>query len=991
MLAPISKLKESGNSVSLIPRSGVQFIDLGFSVDRFARLTRSFWEKPRTGSGEPNTTEWDLRALEQNDEGTLVDVETREKPPRDTDYDVKASEAVELFLEKWIPLPYFRVIHEERGIPVRFAKGPSNWARARVCALPTPDHDGNTHRITVAFDTELLPEDESRPYLAPSPEDARSRKMFALAPQEAHNGWLLQATWVDGWLQELREEHVLAKLRQRNPTRRVELPPREYPFCKHWATYLTLLRLFDEADVFPRIWMVDARDARPIDVDLALDLGNARTCGVLIETNIGDTPNLNQCYILELRDLTRPQFVYREPFESRVEFALPEFGKERHSRRGGRARAFLWPTVARIGPEAAALSLATRGTEGYTGMSSPKRYLWDERAREQEWIFNNRSGVAGEAEPVTKGAFVQLIDDEGRPLDADSLPAIRASYSRSSLMTFALSEILLHAVTLINSVARRYERQHKDVPRRLRSIVMTMPTAMPLPERRIFEQRARQAVELLWKVLGWSDESGYSPKPPEVRLRWDEATCTQLVFLYAEVREKFQGSPNEMFRRLGRRRGGSTAPSIRIASLDIGGGTTDLIITTYTDQSSPGNPAAALTPDQNFREGFNVAGDDIVKGVVERVLLPALVEAMGAAGVRDPGSLATRLFGADYAGQTGIQQAERRKFALQVLAPVAIRLLQEYETTTPKRFPEPTAKPLQELLSDDKMPGSDVVSYVEDAVVRAGGRDFALLTVPVPVDFGAVDRAVRRVIEQVLSDLSEIVHAYDCDVLLLSGRPSRLPAVLSIVRSRIPVRPGLIHPMYGYRVGTWYPFRDSADRIDDPKTTAAMGAMLCALAEGSLEGFWLDSAKLTLKSTARYIGAMETSGRIPTSNVFFSNVDLDVQQAVDQHICSMVGPLSIGARQMPVERWPTTPLYKLEFRDPSEVRGRYKLPLRVPVGRGESRREEDDERMKESFVVLEGVEDAEGTAVRRGAVVLRLQTLADAQGYWLDTGVFSIA
>ena len=48
---------------------------------------------------------------------------------------------------------------------------------------------------------------------------------------------------------------------------------------------------------------------------------------------------------------------------------------------------------------------------------------------------------------------------------------------------------------------------------------------------------------------------------------------------------------------------------------------------------------------------------------------------------------------------------------------------------------------------------------------------------------GKVDAVVQSAVGQVLADLCEAVHAFDCDWLLLSGRPSRLRAVQDIIRA----------------------------------------------------------------------------------------------------------------------------------------------------------------------------------------------------------------
>ena len=45
-------------------------------------------------------------------------------------------------------------------------------------------------------------------------------------------------------------------------------------------------------------------------------------------------------------------------------------------------------------------------------------------------------------------------------------------------------------------------------------------------------------------------------------------------------------------------------------------------------------------------------------------------------------------------------------------------------------------------------------------------------------------------------------------VVLLTGRPSRLPAVRSIVEEMLVVPPHRLISMHKYKTGRWYPFRD---------------------------------------------------------------------------------------------------------------------------------------------------------------------------------------
>jgi len=115
-------------------------------------------------------------------------------------YSLNAAKAAAIFAGAWVPVPFLRIRERHPDSHHLFDKGPTNWARARLVELPTPDAEGNTHRVTLAFDTQLLPTREGRPYLAPSPLDMQSGEEFALSDAEADTGWFLEQEWVREWL-----------------------------------------------------------------------------------------------------------------------------------------------------------------------------------------------------------------------------------------------------------------------------------------------------------------------------------------------------------------------------------------------------------------------------------------------------------------------------------------------------------------------------------------------------------------------------------------------------------------------------------------------------------------------------------------------------------------------------------------------------------------------------------------------------------------------
>jgi len=983
--------------ISLVPQTGLQFIDIRFNLDRLPRAPRSFWEQPLPPGADPASAGLvNLRRLTESGEGALLDPISGRSPPDDEIYQVGRGQALEFILGRWIPLPYFRVAAVGASGQEVYDKGPTNWARLRISALSAPDEEGHTHHAVLAFDTALRTREEGRPYTAISPNDSERAGEFTFVSDREQTTWFMNEPWLIQWLEEVLQE-------MRAATGRRPRPEDEQRACEHWARYITLLELLSEARILPRVKLVDvvsnSKSYEPINVDLVLDIGNARTCGILVEDERDSRLNLNNSYPLKLRDLSVPELGYAFPFESRVEFARASFGKDALSRRSGRGNAFQWLSPVRIGPEAVRLSAAARGNEGATGLSSPKRYLWDERPTTQVWRFNGMAADGVTTEPPVSGSFMAWVTEEGEVLrakprgrgGAPRQPAVRARFSRSSLMSFLLAEILLQALSQINSVETRYARSFPDVPRRLRRILLTMPPAMALAEQRIFRHRAEAAVRLAWDMMGWGNPApGTAAPPPEPRIiaNLDEATATQLVFLYTEASQRLRGDPASFFVLTGRARDGyGKAPSLRVASIDIGGGTTDLMICTYSAEAGQ-----EIEPHQNFREGFRIAGDEVLQEVIQSIVLPQLEESLRQTGARDPKALLREVLGGDRGAQSELERHLRRQFVTQVLEPTGLAILHGYEKIDERAAGEFLREKLATILH-----GRDVAAplrYFEQQAVRAGAAGFQLLEVEMAAAAGSVDAIVQAALGQVIADLCEVVYAFDCDWLLLSGRPSRLRAIFDMMLAKMPVPPHRIVGMHRYRAGSWYPFRDSAGRVDDPKTTAAVGAMLCAVAEGRLESFLMRTSRLAMRSTAKYLGRMEISGQILRQNVLLQDPDAALSKAPgpSQDVKFSVefrAPVFLGFRQLDLERWTASRLYILEYANPDNV-PRLKLPLKLAIQRAEIDPESADaEELREDFTIDE-ILDAEGDPQHRGIVRLRLQTERSEAGYWRDTGALSV-
>lgn len=1032
--------------IVLVPNSGIQFVTLPFAFDKIARFDRPFIEKRVDGSdrdGKPifklypgwNEADPQAEPLYHTEDG-------------DEEYSINKNKALEPFLNEWVPLPWLRTLPGRDANDLEnFDVGPTNWVRVRVVKAPPSDEpDAPSHFAVFAFDTaidlrtgenegDFDPQWRPWPYTTPTANDITNPQEFSLVTMISRNGWFLGdarkhplsgeemdfQNWVLSWI-----ENLFIKQRRRELGRPLRESDRRYAL-EHAARWFSFVELLSIGCNTPKVRFIDTiseqSSIRPVDVDLVLDIGNSRTCGLLIENYPNeDNVDLNNSLILTLRDLEKPELQYSEPFDSNVEFSQASFGDDTLSRLSGRQRAFLWPGVVRVGPEAARLRAVKGGTAAVGGISSPKRYLWDIHEVNQPWRFPAAQYSAdGAAPPISRlvrpflnrnGDVISQVRKDrslykrlyGRRSEADMMrPSPALSYSRSSLYSLMLAEIIFQAIVMINNPQVRAERKQSNTPRRLRRIIMTLPSALPTQEQRLMRSRVEGAVNLIWELMGWNQLSLASLARPTIQVNWDEATCVQFVWLYSEISRRFGGRIVEYFDLFGESRqrfepgrepapDAPAEPSLRIASIDIGGGTSDLMITTYYQDDD-----RALVPVQTFREGVGIAGDDVTRAVIERVILPAIGKHLSTCGAGNARAVLNELFGGDRSNMAEQMKDLRRESVIKILTPAALAVMQAYEESGVDRYESIQTRRLDELvpalLKDDHID----FSYIHDAANAGGAIGFDIRQTPVDLDFQRVRSAVNETLQVVLDCLSEAVGHFGCDKLLLSGRPSRLPAISEYLANSLVVSPDKIQPLHRYRVDVWYPFRSRSNvTIGDPKTTAVVGAMLCALAEGSIVNFSLQTHRLQMRSTARYIGELGSDGILEQSRVLFTAEELQKDGALEaEHKLKIYTRARLGYRQLPHPRWITNPLYLLSI---DEGANSIPRPIEVSIGREVQQEEGADmasileqEASKEELMVREAW-DANGADVRQSInlTFCTLQLDDKSAEYWLDSGTLTV-
>ncbi|NDJ55685.1 virulence factor SrfB [Enterobacteriaceae bacterium 4M9] len=959
------------HNVSLVRDSGIQFLDFGLTPTDSA--SRGCFVR-KTANGPLLRLAWDDTCqkftLPAHDGSAPEVVEPESR--------IALSHSLTLLDGEWLPLPVLRVSAQRR-----FAQGPGNWARFQIRELAEPDEAGHTHRLTLALDTRIVPEEDSAELLAPVSSDITFGTRFALAWHDDELADFIDQVWVDGWLRD--SFSAAADERETRAVGDIQQALKKFEYQAHW---LNLLELFGTELAIPELRIVEtSTQTAAIPVDLVLDVGNTHTCGILVEDHgIGES-GLRHAAELRVRSPDAPQYVSPSFFSSRLTFARADFGRRFYSVESGRDDAFVWPSLVRTGDEACFLAAQRHASTGACSLSSPRRYLWDCEPAVRPWRFS-KTGASAEAEAIAL-PLMMLMNDEGIPLTElsrdERLPVFSAEYSRSALMTQLLCELLTQALSQINSVDNRLSMGQPDVPRQLRTLILTLPTGMPVRERDIFRQRMEEAIGMVWRAMGWHPdevEPSRAVPLPAVEAEWDEASCGQMFWLYNEIQQNYAGRADALFRALARANTGAER-TLRVASIDIGGGTTDMAVTEYSLREDDSR-SARITPRLLFREGFRIAGDDILLDVIRHSVLPALANALRQGGVRDVDGLMSRLAGDAVHPESG--DTLRQQMTLQYFIPLGNAILAAWEHCRP----------------DDRLPGLDrlagdmlshklsaalceeIAKLVQPALAEDAPA-FDLMAVPVQVNFNELQQAVlerRFAIATPLHALCEAVSFYDCDVVLLTGRPIGLPGVQALLRYLQPVPVNRMVMMNDYPVHEWYPFNGH------PKSTAAVGAMLFSLSQSlRLPGFLFQTSGIQAYSTIRYLGVLDEHNRLTDDNIWYRDIDLDNPRARldSEKTFAIRGNVRLGFRQLDNERWPASPLYTLAIVDPSltmAIASQGPLYVRLAL-------RQNAERDGEAFMLGEA-RLASGEKVSLDKLSLTLNTLSDSRGnvsdYWIDSG-----
>ena len=799
--------------LKLFANSGIQFIDYTFTPNM---LSTPFIRASVQGP---------LREVEQDSAGHYFyrasDNEAIEwvRP----EYSIRLTQSLQFFQHHWLPIPYTSTA--DGCLNLR----PSNWVRAFF--TPSPKRHGEW-KMTLAIDTAVS--QEENPW-QPSQFDTEQGQVFSFPLHQAQWQSFSQQPWVESWLQALKPVHSDNRW-QSSPT---------YIWQAHYHNILKVLA--QSASPHPLLLQQADQQSSAIAVEIIIDLGNTNCCGVLIEKQAAGKDILSHCSEIQIRDLSCPTNPLSCLISSEMNFSSAPFGDQGYSSLSGRMQAFQWQSLVRIGAEAERLNRGSHHDLQYQGLTSPRRYLWDDHR--SPWSWHNAAQNTQAQFSSIDHPFSLLIDDSGTPLEElsnrEQLPVFIPQFSRSSLLTFVIIELLCQITSQINSHSYRQRLSCSELPRYLTRINFTLPVSFTELERQQFQRLAQRAIALVREA-----EQPFFPlcRPIEIAFPWDEASCGQIFWLWQQLRHH---SVAELMQRYHH---SAQPPTLRVALIDIGGGTTDLAITEYQQIECDETGIKALSPQLLYRAGFTVAGDSVLEEMINVFLLPQLIDHCLQRGLPNASRFLERLF---CRGKSQLGDLAWRQYMVRHLfLPVIDDILWRYRLAEDAYFCRVSS-----------LVAPECIDFILDSLAHKIGdlslnnADLQLRTLCFQFSFAQLDHFLASKecrLTQLLTSISDNVTDYRCDTILLSGQLMELP----IFQQPFRLLHTECHLLTDIATHAALPFC-STGRLMNGKHATSVGALLYRLTELQLtDSQPMVAGDISTIAVARWYGPLDNSGRL---------------------------------------------------------------------------------------------------------------------------------
>ena len=403
-----------------------------------------------------------------------------------------------------------------------------------------------------------------------------------------------------------------------------------------------------------------------------------------------------------------------------------------------------------------------------------------------------------------------------------------------------------------------------------------------------------------------------------------------------------------------------------MACIDIGGGTTDMMIAKYNYQPGMDDSIRGQILHQ---DGINIAGDQLVKRLLEKIIVPAFADAIGL-----EENDTQLLFGPEVPKNRGFS-ASRIDWINRLLVPLTEAYLQ-------LAVDDVTEEDISH--ADPEIVDPAVLESLEQVCNKLRGPGYYNLQQELGLSFNKTEfeDVVHEVFDDLLFDFCGRIVDYRADIVLLAGQPSKIGYIQELVRMYMPLPASRVIPMYNHYAGNWYPYQDveghSPGLIVDPKSAVVVGAGIEFLARNGMLPQFKFSMRGKETENTYYWGVMtEATSNIRDDRILFRPPDENTRDEWTE-FTTIAQRVVIARKMVPEEDAQAAPIYAIKMDTANRI-GPTEMTIRIRRNRAS---EEQAEHLE--------IESVTGSVAGEPAVLgenvhFDWRTLADER-YFLDTG-----
>jgi hypothetical protein len=582
--------------------------------------------------------------------------------------------------------------------------------------------------------------------------------------------------------------------------------------------------------------------------------------------------------------------------------------------------------------------------------------------------------------PKLRGEMLRFLPLDGQDWDISNPPTKwerhqrpdprpnEPCFPRSDALTWTALSIIETAYRQIHSFAWRRDN-FQTAPRKLRHVLVTFPSGWTSNELEAYRGKWQKALNIFTlSHLAETDSATTSRGlAPVLMMDMDEAVSSQLPVVFSGIHEMGDQGNNwlELFGR-----GEPGKCKVRAMTVDIGGGTTDISIVEYRNRE-PEVGSVTLGAELMFKDSSTIAGDRLVKHIIESVLLPTIGVVCNDDRQRQEFISILRA-----AARNEVETEEWSRISRLVFLPIVQQWLKDLilnrqgKETGEAWTPEECG-----VLPENIDRFNRKCASINEEILR--------LREPLPPlpSYDALNVSVRETLSALFASLAKYVAAFDCDLVIVTGKPSEIPEVRRLLEASLPILPMRILFAKNFWAGDWYPLtRDG--RITDAKTVTAVGAALYqAIKNGRIDRWSIE------RTTSRHLLVRNWWGSMPAPNypTRFSQLYLspeDKEKKCKIQINTFIGRKLLASASQPEQ------VYQFRWKDMNRRKGNVgqaNVTLDVTLRRVSFPRPEMGEALELAAVSgragdqVVGLEDVE----------LNLNMLAGGE-FWMDTGWFEV-